>query len=194
MRAETSRQNDFRPKGSKGVALTGDAHRQVHCRLLQLLGWLTLTAALSLTIGCSSPTRPTQEDRFPVYSGQWRGVIGDVHVVLQIQAERGFGLPALGGTGTYRNGATGETGRLTVSGIGTFEDTANSSAFFNISTAYELGADGQSITKPAQPMGQFRGNVSGGTWPGEFQGPRTFGWNYDGIFGILHAMVTFMKD
>jgi hypothetical protein len=44
-------------------------------------------------------------------------------------------------------------------------------------------------------MGQFRGNLSGpGTWPGQFEGPRTFGHDYDGIFGVPNAAVTFIKD
>jgi len=44
-------------------------------------------------------------------------------------------------------------------------------------------------------MGQFRGNLSGPrTWPGQFEGPRTFGHDYDNIFGVANAAVTFIKD
>jgi hypothetical protein len=146
-------------------------------------------------VGCGSPVRPTQEDRFPLYSGQWRGVIGEVQVVLQIQAERGFGWPSLRGTGTYLNRTTGQNGRLTVGGLGNLDDTSDAPALLNLSTADELGADGQTITKMGQHMGQFRGNLSGpGTWPGQFEGPRTFGHDYDGIFGVPNAAVTFIKD
>ena len=146
-------------------------------------------------VGCGSPVRPTQEDRFPLYSGQWRGVIGGVQVVLQIQAERGFGSPALRGTGTYLNGTTGQNGRLTIGGLGNLDDTSNSPDLLNLSTADELGADRQTITKLGQPMGQFRGNLSGArTWVGQFEGPRTFGNDYDGIFGVPNAAVMFIKD
>jgi hypothetical protein len=44
---------------------------------LQLLRSLTLTAALSVTVGCGSPVGPTQEDQFPLNSGQskqWHAV------------------------------------------------------------------------------------------------------------------------
>lgn len=146
-------------------------------------------------VGCASPVRPTQEDRFPLYSGQWRGVIGEVQVVLQIQAERGFGEPSLRGTGTYLNGTTGQTGRLTVAGLGNLDDTSEVTALLNLSTADEHGADGLTITKTGQPMGQFRGNLSGSrTWPGQFEGPRRFGHDYDGIFGIPNGAVTLIKD
>ena len=151
-------------------------------------------------VGCESPVRPTQEDRFPLYSGQWRGVIGEVQVTLQIQAERGFGLPALRGTGTYLNGTTGQNGRLTIGGSGTMDDRSAAPASFNLYWANELGADGQTITKLGQPfMGRFTGNLSGPqrwpqTWPGQFEGPRRSGWDYDGIFGVPNAAVTFIKD
>ena len=146
-------------------------------------------------VGCGSPVRPTQEDRFPLYSGQWRGVIGEVQVALQIQAERGFGGPSLRGTGTYLNGTSGQNGRLTIGGLGNLDDTSNAPPFLNLSTADELGADGRTITKSGQLMGQFSGNLSGPrTWPGQFKGPRTFGRDYDGIFGVPNAAVTFIKD
>jgi hypothetical protein len=29
---------------------------------------------------------------------------------------------------------------------------------------------------------------------GQFEGPRTFGHDYDGIFGVPNAVVTFIKD
>jgi hypothetical protein len=122
-------------------------------------------------------------------------VIGEVQVVLQIQAERGFGSPSLRGTGTYLNGTTGQNGRLTVGGLGNLDDTSDAPALLNLSRADELGADGQTITKMGQHMGQFRGNLSGPrTWPGQFEGPRTFGHDYDGIFGVPNAAVTFIKD
>src|SRR4029453_7222223 len=106
-------------------------------------------------VGCGSPVRPTQEDRFPLYSGQWRGVIGEVQVVLQIQAERGFGWPSLRGIGKYRNGTTGENGALTIGGLGKLEHTSDAPALLHLFTADELGADGQTITKLGQQMGQF---------------------------------------
>jgi hypothetical protein len=155
-----------------------------------------ITAVLAgLLVGCGSPVRPTQEDRFPLYSGQWRGVIGEVQIVLQIQAERGFGRPGLRGTGTYVNGTTGQNGRLTVFGLGNLDDASDPPALLNLSTADELGADGQTITKLGQPMGQFNGNLSGpGIWPGQFEGPRRFGHDYDGIFSVPNAAVTLIKD
>jgi hypothetical protein len=162
---------------------------------LQLIRSLTLIAALSVTVGCLSPARPTQADRIPLYSGQWRGVIGEVQVVLQIQAERGFGSPSLRGTGTYLNGTTGQNGRLTVAGLGNLDDTSDVTSLLNLETVHELGADGQTITKMGQFMGQFRGNLSGPrTWPGHFEGPRSFRNDYDGIFGVPNAAVTFIKD
>ena len=169
-------------------------HRRGHGRRLRLLRPLTLIAAISVNLGCGSPARPTQEDRFPLHSGQWRGVIGQVQVVLQIQAARGFGSPSLGGTGTYLNSLTEQNGRLTVSGLGTLDDTRDPPASFNLFTADELGADGR-ITKLGQHMGQFRGNLSGPrTWPGQFDGPRGFGRDDDGIFEVPRAAVTFVKD
>ena len=154
---------------------------------------LTLAAALSVTVGCS-PTFPTQEERFPLYSGQWRGVIGQVQVVLQIQAQRGYGSPALGGTGTYLNGTTGQNGRLTVSGLGNLDDTATLPALLNLRTADEVRPDGV-VTKVGQFMGQFIGNPSDPrTWPGQFEGPRLHGSDYDGIFEVSRASVTFIKD
>ena len=157
---------------------------------------LFITVVLAgVLVGCGSPVRPTQEGRFPLYSGQWRGVIGDVQIVLQLQAERGFGRPSLSGTGTYLNGTTGQNGRLTVGGLGNLDDTSDPPALLNLSTADEHGADGLTITKMGQPMGQFRGNLSGTqTWPGQFDGPRRFGHDYDGIFGVPNAAVTFIKD
>jgi hypothetical protein len=146
-------------------------------------------------VDCESPVRPTQEDRFPLYSGQWRGVIGEVQITLQIQAQRGFGSPALLGTGTYLNGTTGQNGRLTIGGLGTMDDRSAAPALLSLSTAAELGADGRTFTKLEQPMGQFTGNLSGPrTWPGHFEGPRRWGWDYDGIFGVPNAAVTLFKD
>ena len=77
----------------------------------------------------------------------------EVQVVLQIQAERGFGWPSLRGTGTYLNGTTGQNGRLTVAGLGNLDDTSDAPALLNLSTAHELGADGQTITKWDSPWG-----------------------------------------
>ena len=154
-----------------------------------------ITVGLGVLVSCASPVRPTQEDRFPLYSGQWRGVIGDVQIVLQLQAERGFGRPSLSGTGTYLNGTTGQNGRLTVGGLGNLDDTSSVTALLNFSTADEHGADGLTIIKMGQPMGQFRGNLSGPrTWPGQFEGPRTSGHDYDGIFGVANGAVTLIKD
>ena len=145
-------------------------------------------------VGCGSPF-PTQASRFPLYSGQWRGVIGEVQVALQIEAEEGFASPSLRGTGTYLNGTTGQNGRLTIGGLGNLDDTSVRPAFLNLYTADELGADGQTITKMGQQMGQFKGNLSGPrTWTGQFEGPRSFGHDYDGIFGVANAAVTFIKD
>jgi hypothetical protein len=93
-------------------------------------------------IACNSgPTRPTEEDRFGLYTGRWRGNINGVEVVLDMRAERGSGLPYLGGTRTALNSATGEIHRLTISGFGTIVD-AESTAVFNLFTAYEIGSGG----------------------------------------------------
>jgi len=165
-------------------------------RPLRLLRSLTLIAAISVHVGCGSPARPTQEERTPLYSGQWRGVIGEVEVVLQIQAQPGFVL-ALSGTGTFLNRTTGQNGRLTISGIGWLYDTPDSApAFFNLATPDEVGA-GARITKSQQHMGQFKGRLSGSrTWPGQFEGPYNNSGmlTADGIFGVQQAAVTFIKD
>jgi hypothetical protein len=164
---------------------------------LRLLGSLTLIAAISVYVGCGSPAQPTQEERIPLFSGQWRGVIGEVEAVLQIQAQRGFGSPALSGTGTFLNRTTGQNGRLTISGLGTLYDTPDRGpALLNLATPDEVGADGR-ITKPQQHMGQFRGHLSGSrTWPGQFEGPYNNSGmlTADGIFGVQRAAVTFIKD
>jgi hypothetical protein len=121
-------------------------------------------------------------------------VIGEVQVVLQIQAERGFAAPHLAGTGTHLNGTTGQNGRLTIDGFGNLDDTSGAPAFFNLFTPDEYGADGVTIAKLGQYMGRFGGNVSGTrTWSGQFEGPRRSAHDYDGIFIVQNAAVTFIK-
>ncbi len=103
---------------------TTSCSRGIGC-LAVLLGLLAFSGT-----ACNGPTRPTQEDRFGLYTGRWRGNINSLEVVLDMQAERGFGLPALGGTGTALNAATGEIHRLTISGFANSEDRADSTASF----------------------------------------------------------------
>ena len=155
------------------------------------------TAVLGLLLAvngaaCNSPTRPSQEDRFEVYTGRWRGNINGVDIVLEVRAERGFGSPYLGGTGTAVNAATGETYRLTISGFGTIVD-AESTAFFNIFTADEFSAGGLLLSS-GKHTGDMRGNVSrdGRTWPGRW----TSTTNTDGapIFGPGEHPFTLIKE
>jgi hypothetical protein len=152
-----------------------------------------IVVALISVVACGGvPTRPTQEDRFPLYSGQWRGTINGIEVVLQIQAERGFAVASLRGTGTAVKSATGESARLQLVGSAALEYTA-SPAYINFSTADELSPDGRAIVRLGQFVGRFTGDIleDQRTWRGQFDGSRT---TYASLFGEQATAVTFIKD
>jgi hypothetical protein len=176
---------------SRGIAMfyTASYSRAIGC-VTVLLG---LLLAFSGTACNSGPTRPTQEDRFGLYTGTWRGNINGLEVVLDMRAEQGFGLPALGGTGTALNSARGEIHRLTISGFGTIDDRDGMAAFFNIFTADEIGPGGVYLSF-GKHTGALSGNVSrdGRTWPGRW----TSTTRDDGapIFGSGEHSVMLIKE
>lgn len=160
------------------------------------LGRVTVLLGLLLAVSgtaCNSPTRPTQEDPLKLYTGSWRGNINSLEVVLDMQAEQGYGLTALVGTGTALNSATGEIHRLTIGGIGKSRYIADSTAFFNLFTAEEIGPGGR-LLSIAKHTGQLHGNVSrdGRTSPGRWEST----WRDDGapIFGPGEHSVTLIKE
>jgi hypothetical protein len=154
---------------------------------------MAISAASITASGCGgSPTQPSQGERIALYSGQWRALIGDVRVVVQIHAVRGFFAPVLDGTGSAVNVTTGETNQLKISGSGMMSDDSGSGSFFNISMADEV-TEGR--TTPGGSIGQFTGHIlaDGRTWTGRYRAWSNF-TDYVDIFGVADVPVTFAKD
>ena len=123
-----------------------------------------------------------------LYSGQWRGVIGDFQVVVQVEAVAGFFAPVLNGTGYAVNRTTGETTRLMIHGIGTMTDANKAGSLLNIEVASEnVGA--------AARIGQFAGHLSSDrrSWPGHYQALSHVS-DFVDLFRVDDVPVTFTKD
>lgn len=149
---------------------------------------VALVIALTLA-GCGGPTAPSEQvDRIALYSGQWRGVIGDVVVVLQIQAVAGYRAPALDGTGTAVNRTTGDTHKLKIFGSGSMTDDCGTCSMFNI--RLDQGGLG-----PHARIGQFFGQLSQRTrsWSGHYRAS-SFDPDFVDVFGVDNVPVTFTKD
>lgn len=149
---------------------------------------------VAFSVACNGgPTRPSADDRVRLYTGRWSGNINGLEVVLDMQAGYEFVI-GLGGTGTARNPATGETHQLEIFGFGQRDDAQATE--FALNTPYEMigPPERREIFGERKHIGDFRGNVSrdGRTWPGHW----TSTTRNDGmpIFGPGSHSVTLMKE
>ncbi len=133
-----------------------------------------LPGALGVAACSSGPLRPSDPQRFSLYSGTWRTSINGWEVVLQMEAVQGFAGPALLGSGSARNEVTGETHILRIAGDGTNDDSHGFVARFDLwADPYQPTPGSSMATNPGgRHTGWFTGNVlgDGRTWPGRWSG------------------------